>query len=140
MKYVTFWQFQGYLSFEYFSEYKCSEKSKYSQRRSCLYPLISVVLWGQVPRLNQRPIWFPIQKTLKGVLKTVKSWVVEYHFFETFIKGYKVYFLLKYCIRNLSLGVALLNLFWILEYVTSKLFVGTLSADCPDIKKVSWCV
>ena len=45
-----------------------------------------------------------------------------------------------YCIKNQSICVswgALLNLFWIFEYVTSELFGGPLSADCQDIKKVA---
>ena len=44
-----------------------------------------------------------------------------------------------YCIKNLYIGVsygALLNLFWIFEYVTSEPFAGPLSADCPDVEKV----
>ena len=51
----------------------------------------------------------------------------------------KANLLLRYCIKNLSIGVAygaLLNLFWIFEYVTSELFAGPLGADCPDVKKV----
>ena len=50
-----------------------------------------------------------------------------------------MHLLLRYCIKNLSIGVAygtLLNLFWIFEYVTSELFVGPLSANFPDVKKV----
>ena len=43
-----------------------------------------------------------------------------------------------YCIKNLSIGVswgALLNLFWIFEYVTSEPFAGPLSADWRDVEK-----
>ena len=45
-----------------------------------------------------------------------------------------------YCIKNQFIGVsygALLNLFWIFEYVTSEPFAGPLSADCQDVKKVA---
>ena len=51
----------------------------------------------------------------------------------------KVHFLFMYYIKNLSIGVAysaLLNLFWIFEYVTSEPFAGPLSADFTDVKKV----
>ena len=44
----------------------------------------------------------------------------------------KVHLLLMYCIKNLSIGVswgALLNPFWIFEYVSSEPFAGPLSAD-----------
>ena len=50
-----------------------------------------------------------------------------------------MHLLLRYCIKNLPIGVAygaLLNLLWIFEYVTSGLFAGLLSANCPDVKKV----
>ena len=43
-----------------------------------------------------------------------------------------------YCIKNQSIGVsqgALLNLFWIFEYVTGGPFAGSLSADVPDVEK-----
>ena len=45
-----------------------------------------------------------------------------------------------YCIKNLSIGVsqgALLNLFWIFEYVTSGPFAGPLSVDFTDVQKVT---
>ena len=51
----------------------------------------------------------------------------------------KVHLLLRYCIKNLSIGVsygALLNLFWIFEYVTAGPFAGPLGANFPDVKKV----
>ena len=51
-----------------------------------------------------------------------------------------MHLLLMYCIKNLSIGVswgALLNLFWIFEYVTSEPFAGPLSADWQDVKKVA---
>ena len=60
-------------------------------------------------------------------------------FFDTFT-GIKVHLLLMYCIKNLSIGVswgALLNLFWIFEYVTAGLFAGPLSANWRDVKKVA---
>ena len=44
-----------------------------------------------------------------------------------------------YCIKNQSIGVsegALLNLFWIFEYVTSGLFAGPLSVDFTHVQKV----
>ena len=51
-----------------------------------------------------------------------------------------MHLLLMYCIKNLSIGVsygALLNLFWIFEYVTIGPFAGPLSADCQDVKKIA---
>ena len=53
---------------------------------------------------------------------------------------FKVHLLLRYCIKNLSIGVskgALLNLFWIFEYVTSEPFAGTLSADWQNVEKIA---
>ena len=50
-----------------------------------------------------------------------------------------MHLLLMYCIKNLSIGVsqgALLNLFWIFEYVSVGPFAGPLSADFPDVKKL----
>ena len=47
--------------------------------------------------------------------------------------------LLMYYIKNQSIGVshgALLNLFWIFEYVTGGPFAGPLSADFPDVEKL----
>ena len=44
-----------------------------------------------------------------------------------------------YCIKNLSIGVsygALLNLFWIFEYVTTGPFAGPLSVDFTHVKKI----
>ena len=44
-----------------------------------------------------------------------------------------------YCIKNLSIGVsqgALLNLFWIFEYLTWEPFAGPLSADFWDVEKL----
>ena len=38
-------------------------KSKFSRWRSDRYPLICLVLGGEVPRLNHGPICFPIQNT-----------------------------------------------------------------------------
>ena len=60
--------------------------------------------------------------------------------FLTLSRRIKAHLLLMYCIKNLSIGVssgALLNLFWIFEYVNSGLFAGLLSADCQDVKKVA---
>ena len=45
-----------------------------------------------------------------------------------------------YCIKNQSIGVAygaLLNLFWIFEYVTSEPFAGPLSVNFTDVQKVT---
>ena len=45
-----------------------------------------------------------------------------------------------YCIKNQSIGVsqgALLNLFWIFEYVTGGLFAGPLNVDFTDVQKVT---
>ena len=42
-----------------------------------------------------------------------------------------MHFLLRYCIKNLSIGAAedaLLNLFWIFEHITAGPFNGLLSA------------
>ena len=50
-----------------------------------------------------------------------------------------MHLLLRYCIKNQSIGVAegaLLNLFWIFEYVTFELFAGPLSVDFTDVQKV----
>ena len=52
--------------------------------------------------------------------------------FLTLSRRIKAHLLLMYCIKNLSIGVsqgALLNLFWIFEYVTAGPFGGLLSAD-----------
>ena len=50
-----------------------------------------------------------------------------------------MHLLLMYCIKNLSIGVsysALLNLFQIFEYLTTRPFGGPLSANFTDVKKV----
>ena len=52
----------------------------------------------------------------------------------------KVHLLLMYCIKNQSIGVsqgALLNLFWIFEYVTGGSFAGLLNVDFTDVQKVT---
>ena len=50
--------------FEYFSENGWSQKIKvFSMKEGLLAPLISLVLGGEVPRLNDGPICFPIQNT-----------------------------------------------------------------------------
>ena len=75
-------------------------------------------------------------KTLKGVLWAVESRVP---LFDTFTKAFKRHLLLMYCIKNQSIGVsegALLNIFWIFEYVSSRLFAGPLSVDFTHVKKV----
>ena len=75
-------------------------------------------------------------KTFKGVLQAAESRVP---LFLTLSRMIKAHLLLMYCIKNLSIGVsygALLNLIWIFEYMTSQLFAGPLSADCPDVEKV----
>ena len=49
-----------------------------------------------------------------------------------------MHLLLRYCIKNQSIGVAygdLVNLFWIFEYVTGGPLAGLLSADFTDVKK-----
>ena len=59
--------------------------------------------------------------------------------FLTLSRRIKVHLLLRYCIKNLSIGVsqgALLNLFWIFEYVTSGPFAGPLSVDFTDVQEV----
>ena len=48
-----------------------------------------------------------------------------------------MYLLLRYCIKNQSIGVAygaLLYLFWISEYITAGPFAGPLSANFPDVE------
>ena len=61
--------------------------------------------------------------------------------FLTLSRTIKVHLLLMYCIKNQSIGVsqgALLNLFWIFEYVTSGLFAGPkLNVDFTDVQKVT---
>ena len=50
-----------------------------------------------------------------------------------------MHLLLMDCIRNQPIGVslgALLNLFWIFEYLTSEPFAGPLSVDCPAVNKL----
>ena len=51
--------------FEYFSENGWSQKIKVFSMKERLhrYPLIGLVLGGEVPRLNHGPICFPIQNT-----------------------------------------------------------------------------
>ena len=52
--------------------------------------------------------------------------------FLTLSQRVKAYLLLRYCIKNLSIGVvlgAVHNLFWIFEYVTAGPFAGPFSAD-----------
>ena len=59
--------------------------------------------------------------------------------FLTLSQRVKVHLLLRYCIKNLSIGVAkgaMLNLFWIFEYVTSGPFAGPLSVNFTHVKKV----
>ena len=59
--------------------------------------------------------------------------------FLTLSQRVKVHLLLRYCIKNLSIGVslgALLNLFRIYEYVTSEPFAGPLSVNFTDVQKV----
>ena len=59
--------------------------------------------------------------------------------FLTFSRRVKAHLLLRYCIKDMSIGIsqgALLNLFWIFEYVTIKRFGGSLSADFTDVEKV----
>ena len=60
--------------------------------------------------------------------------------FLTLSQRIKAHLLLMYCIKNLSIDVswdALLNLFWIFEYVTCEPFAGPLSADWQDVEKVA---
>ena len=78
LKYVNFWWFQGHLST--FQKMGGLRKSKFSRWRSNHYPLIGLVLGGEVPRLNHGPICFPIPNTC-GVLQAVKSQVpLFWHF------------------------------------------------------------
>ena len=59
--------------------------------------------------------------------------------FLTLSRRIKAHLILMYCIKNHSIGVsqgALLNLFWIFEYVTSGPFAGPLSANFSDVEKV----
>ena len=60
--------------------------------------------------------------------------------FLTLSRRIKVHLLLMYCIKNLSIGVsygALLNLFWIFEYLAWGPFGGPLSADFQDVEKLA---
>ena len=61
LKYVNFWRFQGHLST--FQKMGGLRKLKFSWWRSDHYPLIGLVLGGEIPRLNHGPICFPIQNT-----------------------------------------------------------------------------
>ena len=59
--------------------------------------------------------------------------------FLTLSQRIKAHLLLIYCIKNQSIGVskgALLNLFWIFEYLTARPFGGPLSANWQDVEKV----
>ena len=58
-------------------------KSKFSWWRSDDYPIIGLVLGGQVSRLHHGQIWFPIQNTW-GCYRLLE---VKYQFFDTFLKG-----------------------------------------------------
>ena len=58
--------------------------------------------------------------------------------FLTLLQRVKAHLLLRYCTKNLSIGVAwgaLLNLFLIFEYMTTEPFGDPLSVDFPDVKK-----
>ena len=69
--------------------------------------------------------FFSQSKTLKGVLRAVESRVPLFD-------RIKAHLLLMYCIKNQSIGVsygALLNLFQIFEYLTTRLFGGSLSTN-----------
>ena len=47
---------------------------------------------------------------------------------------------MMYCIKNQSIGVswgALLNVFWIFEYITSGSFAGPLNVDFTNVQKVT---
>ena len=60
-------------------------------------------------------------------------------FFDT-SRRIKAHLLVMYCIKNLSISVsygALLNLFWIFEYLTWGLFAGPLSGDFRDVEKLA---
>ena len=60
--------------------------------------------------------------------------------FFTLSQRVKEHMLLRYCIKNLSIGVAwgaLFNLFWIFEYVTAWQFSGPLNADWANVEKVA---
>ena len=57
-------------------------KSKFSWWRSDHYPLIGLVLGGEVPRLNHGPICFPIQNTYGGAMGCQKSSTTFWHFHE----------------------------------------------------------
>ena len=100
LKYVKFWQFQGHLST--FQKMGGLRKSKFSRWRSDCYPLISLVLGGEVPRLNHGPICFPIQNTKGGDMGHQKSSTT----FLTLSWRIKAHLLLMYCIKNLSIGVS----------------------------------
>ena len=56
-------------------------ENQFSRWRSDRYPLISLVLGGEVLRLNHSPICFPIQNS-KGVLHAVESWLPLFRWFK----------------------------------------------------------
>ena len=112
-----------------------SENQSFLVEGAIITLLVSLVLEGQVPRLNHGPISFPIQNTKGGATGPQKLSITCL----TLSQRVKRHLLLRYYIKNLSIGVAqgaLLNLFWIFEYVTSGPFAGPLSANFTDVKKV----
>ena len=79
-----------------------SENQSFLDEGAIVTPLISLVLGGEVPRLNHGAILFPNPKHLRGCYGPLK---VEYHFL-THSQRIEAHLLLMYCIKNLSIGVA----------------------------------
>ena len=59
--------------FEYFSENGWSQKISFLNEGVIVTPLISLVLGGEVPRLNHGPICLPVQNTYGGGMGRRKS-------------------------------------------------------------------
>ena len=57
-----------------FRKWVVSENQSFLDEGTIVWPLISLVLWGEVPRLTHGPIWFPVQNTY-GVLRHPQLWV-----------------------------------------------------------------
>ena len=122
-----------------FRKWVVSENQSFLNEGAIITLLIGIVLGGEVPRLNHGPICFPNPKHLRGCYGPLK---VKYHFL-TLSQRIKTHLLLMYWIKNLSIGVssgALLNVFWIFEYVTTGPFAGPfagpLSVDFTHVQKV----
>ena len=79
-----------------------SENQSFLNEGVIITLLIGLVLGGEVPRLNDGPICFPIQNTKGGATGRQKSSTT----FLTLSQRIKAHLLLMYCIKNLSIGVS----------------------------------